>query len=511
MNTRNRANRTTATAIFCLALLSLLIVPVAHAQGAAATFEFPLGRSNQVYRDSMKIVLDVLGQGQNRWVLHPGTNSFIDRVGCLEDTCGWNGNFYPVLYFDGVRTPAPGACDIASYFMKVAFKYGLFWDKTLKHVRPLYGVEEEFWISIWNPGQDAWVENPYPHDIAFVCSIDGDVLKIWMEGLDGSSVAETQEIVSEDIKIAYLSGPLDTSSEGTVAPSAAPVVSNATSITAPMSFETLPFVVDRRSEAAAVMPAVYNSDRGVTTDIVIHEAWLAALCKTTPEYAMAVDGPRLTAGWQAKNGWNKPGYAVVVKWADQGEFAQADWIANLDTLTYGVGVDGVNEKAIHIAFVGYPCDSDMTYSQRNSIVALTRALIAKFGVPIENVLAHKEWGGHADPRGVDMNVFRCQVQTHAGCTVSELVLPTGGVVAPDAPMVDLPIEFLQGGIEPEEAMAIDIAQVQNNAKSNPVFPKLLALLGIVSGIAALNKEKRQIGFLGLLLTVVLWLFAGGGS
>lgn len=510
---------TTVRAIFVLAFLSLLIgkTPIENAQADAAgwsnDWQFPIPGAPVTAG----------------WC---ADNSAYGAEGCHSGIdLGTGGMNYPMVLAsnDGIVTLVEDR-GVQLQGLTVCVFHG--WDATGQPVTTVYGHNQNAQVAVgdvvrkgqpivqaygfWPP--NGVVFQPHLHfmyEVAEQCSYTRSIMRdpmtlttiaTWWDGRPADQPLSEAVAPSvpqpAQLPITVSNEPMNYSELDEMIPfnTSAPVQQAQT-----VSFEQLPFVVDRRAEAADIMPRVYADDRPTTTDIVVHEAWLAALCNTTPDYAMAVDGPRLVAGWKAKNGWDKPGYAVVVRWTDQGDYAPTDWIANLSTRTYGVGVDGVNEKSIHVAFVGYPCDSDMTAPQRNSMIAVVRALMTAFGVPIENVKAHKEWGGHRDPSAVNMDEFRAQVS-------NGYLLPVNGTISPmEGAAVDIPIDWLD--VEPEADMAIPFGVTPEvvapiSQWTNPGNPDWLAIVVALCGVLMIVRKKRMLGVLIIVLAIVMWL---GGS
>lgn len=324
----------------------------------------------------MRIGLNALGKGTGRWVLHPGTNYFLQQVGCLEDTCGWGGELYPVIYINGARTPAPGLCDIASYFMKVAKQYGLFWDRTKKHGLALYGVEEEFWISIWNPGQDAWVVNPYTHDIAFVWTVEGGKLKVWMEGFNGEIILPQ----GQDLAASIASQPIDLTGEFILDE---PVESQPALVPALQSGPVQLTIIDQTQEGLAAFGRKTCSKRNSTQWIVWHQI-------VNGHGVGYWDGAKLAQYFRSGRGWDSPGYTYLLDSEPLPNGTVKVWqLWPEECLTYGVGYN-YNTTGIHISYVDVPGGAPPNDAQLYTFLLLTSQKMQQYGIPADHVVSHAE-------------------------------------------------------------------------------------------------------------------------
>lgn len=288
-------------------------------------------------------------------------------------------------------------------------------------------------------------------------------------------------------------------------------------------FDQLPFqIIDRRSEVSPIMPDIYADDRPRTDTIVIHEAWIGRLCPVnggTPEMASAVDVIALSKSWKANNGWRRPGYPLVIRYVTTGDYAPVEMEAGLNSMTWGV--TDSNDHEFHIAFVGYPCDGPPTPQQLNSLIAVTRAAMSYFNVPVEMVKAHKELRDHSDPAGLDMNIFRCQVSGRSDCSNGGIAyaLPQGSIVGTISESAkDIPIDFItsskvEGNGPDVEPFSMDTAR--KNAQADPRVRNIALILGVICILVVVNSkddpDRRKFALMGLLVAVVAYGLANGGS
>lgn len=87
--------------------------------------------------------------------------------------------------------------------------------------------------------------------------------------------------------------------------------------------------------------------------------------------------------WHKERGWSGIGYHYVIR--KSGEVCKG---RNEDLV--GAQVAGLNSKSIGICFSGHGDITDHTDEQRKSGIKLTKELMDKYNIPVENVLGHRE-------------------------------------------------------------------------------------------------------------------------
>jgi hypothetical protein len=166
--------------LLVLATLLFLVAPVSvSAEEPQGVFKISLKRSSVKYADNMKRVFLTLGRGTGEWLIEAGkTVSFNNSVDSLNENSGYN-------TVNG--TPGAGACDVASMLAYVAGENGLKWSADKNSHPAVAGVPKKYLVTIWKPGTDLRIQNPFDHDVWIKWEIEGDTLSIWVEGLVGSA------------------------------------------------------------------------------------------------------------------------------------------------------------------------------------------------------------------------------------------------------------------------------------------------------------------------------------
>lgn len=87
--------------------------------------------------------------------------------------------------------------------------------------------------------------------------------------------------------------------------------------------------------------------------------------------------------WHRANGWSKIGYHYVIRRDGRIENGRG-----LDEV--GAHVRGLNSQAIGICFSGHGDLQPLTEKQLSSGLRLTKTLMKLYGIPVSNIIGHRE-------------------------------------------------------------------------------------------------------------------------
>jgi hypothetical protein len=154
---------------------------------------FPITRWSADCTFNIKQVFNMLGDGQNSWLIPVGGQrvSYNAKAGSLTTDSGYknipyddNGNGIIDSAGDGLGEDMPGrcACDVATMLYVTALANGLQGYPT--EVNHSYSVppitDKQYLVTIWNPGKDIEFVNPFAENAYFQWSFTDKDVTIWV-------------------------------------------------------------------------------------------------------------------------------------------------------------------------------------------------------------------------------------------------------------------------------------------------------------------------------------------